>query len=86
MDIEQRIKPKFKIGDLVGTAEEVKVFSRGKTTNRSDKLDTNTEDSISTITTYLINIFPEKFKEAMLLKFEFSLKMKQHSVYVKVLY
>ena len=51
--------PKFKLGDLVRTADIKRVFSKGDLTNWSNKLYTITEIIDDTISSYRINYLPE---------------------------
>ena len=61
--------PKYKLGDLVRTADIKKVFSKGDLTNWSNKLYTITQiiDMIL-IPSYRLNYLPERYNEALLLK------------------
>ena len=52
-------KPKFKLGQLVRTADIKRVFSRGDSTNYSYKLYTITEIIHDTIPSYRLNYLPE---------------------------
>ena len=58
MDKRNKKKPKFKIHNLVGTADMKKTFSKGDTTNWSNKLYKVTEIIIDTLPSY-----PELTKE-----------------------
>ena len=60
-------KPKFELGDLVRTADIKRVFSKGDSTNWSDKLYTITEVIHDTIPAYRINYLPERYNENLLL-------------------
>ena len=60
-------KPKFKLGDLVRTADIKRVFSKGDSTNYSYKLYTITEVIHDTIPSYRINYLPERYNENLLL-------------------
>ena len=53
-DKEQKRKPKYNLGDIVRTADFGRVFSKGSTTNGSNKLYTITEIIHDTIPSYLI--------------------------------
>ena len=67
-------KPKFKLGDLVRTADIKKVFSKGDSTNYSYKLYTITEVIHDTIPRYRINYLPERYNENLLLPTKLSLE------------
>ena len=60
-------KPKFKLGQLVRTADINRVFSKGDSTTYSEKLYTITEIIHDTIPSYRINYLPERFIENLLL-------------------
>ena len=60
-------KPKFKLGQLVRTADNKRVFSKGDSTNYSYKLYTITEIIHNTIPPYRINYLPERYNENLLL-------------------
>ncbi len=72
-DDRQKQKPKFKLGDLVRTADIKKVFSKGDSTNWSYKLYTITEIIHDTIPSYRIDYLPEKYNENLLLPTKLSL-------------
>ena len=59
---DQRVKqaPKYKLGQLVRTADIKRVFSKGDSTNWSYKLYTITEVIHDTIPSYRINYLPER--------------------------
>ena len=78
-----KIKPKFKIHDLVWTADWKRTLSKGDTTNWSYKLYKITEIFIDTIPSYKINNLPERYNEALLKKTE--LPMKEYESVVKKL-
>ena len=59
-------KPKFKLGQLVRTADIKKVFSKGDSTNYSYKLYTITEIIHDTIPSYRIDYLPERYNENLL--------------------
>ena len=67
-------KPKFKLGDLVRTADIKKVFSKGDSTNCSYKLYTITEVIHDTIPSYRIDYLPERYNEDLLLPTKLSLE------------
>ena len=66
---DQRVKqkPKFKLGQLVRTAEIKRGFSKGDSTNYSYKLYTITEIIHDTIPSYRIDYLPERYNEHLLL-------------------
>ena len=66
-------KPKFKLGQLVCTADIKKVFSKGDSTNYSYKLYTITEVIHDTIPTYRIDYLPERCNQNLLLPTKLSL-------------
>ena len=71
-DKGKKKKPKFKLGDLVRTADIKKVFSKGDLTNWSNKLYTITQIIDDTIPSYRINYLPERYNEALLRKTQLS--------------
>ena len=66
-DRRVRKQPKYKLGDLVRTADIKRVFSKGDSTNYSYKLYTITEVIHDTIPSYRINYLPERYNENLLL-------------------
>ena len=60
-------KPKFKLGQLVRTADNKRVFSKGDSTNWSYKIYTITEVIHDTNPSYRIDYLPERFNENLLL-------------------
>ena len=60
-------KPKYKLGQLVRTADIKRVFSKGGSTNYSYKLYTITEVIHDTIPSYRIDYLPERYNENLLL-------------------
>ena len=66
---DRRVKqtPKYKLGDLVRTADIKKVFSKGDSTSWSYNLYQITEVIHETIPTYRINYLPERYNENLLL-------------------
>ena len=60
-------KPKYKLGQLVRTADIKRVFSKGDSTNYSYKLYTITEIIHDTIPSYRIDYLPERYNENLLL-------------------
>ena len=74
LDKRKKIKPKYKIGDLVRTADLKKTFSKGDTTNWSYKLYKITELINDTIPSYHIDNLAERYNEALLKKTDLTLK------------
>ena len=72
---DDRVKqqPKFKLGQLVRTADIKRVFSKGDSTNWSYKLYTITEVIHDTIPSYRIDYLPERYNENLLLPTKLSL-------------
>ena len=66
-------KPKYKLGQLVRTADIKKVFSKGDSTNYSYKLYTITEIIHDTIPSYRIDYLPERYNQNLLLPTKLSL-------------
>ena len=73
-DNREAHKPKFKLGQLVRTADIKKVFSKGDSTNYSYKLYTITEVIYNTIPSYRLNHLPERYKENLLLPTKLTLE------------
>ena len=67
-------KPKYKLGQLVRTADIKRVFSKGDSTNWSYKLYTITEVIHDTIPSYRIDYLPERYNENLLLPTKLSLE------------
>ena len=65
-DKRKKKEPKFKLGDLVRTADIKRVFSKGDLTTWSNKLYTITEIIDDTIPSYRINYLPERYNETLL--------------------
>ena len=66
-DNRQAHKPKYKLGQLVRTADIKKVFSKGDSTNYSYKLYTITEVIHDTIPSYRLDYLPERYNQNLLL-------------------
>ena len=66
-------KPKFKLGQLVRTADIKRVFSKGVGTNYSYKIHTITEVIYDTIPSYRIDSLPGRYNENLLLPTKLSL-------------
>ena len=60
-------KPKFKLGQLVRTADIKRVFSKGDSTNWSYKLYTITEVIPDIISSYRIDYLPERYNQNLIL-------------------
>ena len=73
-DTREIQKPKFKLGQLVRTADIKKVFSKGDSTNYSYKLYTITEVIHDTIPSYRLDYLPERYNENLLLPTKLSLE------------
>ena len=73
-DKRQIQTPKFKLGDLVRTADIKRVFSEGDSTNYSYKVYTKTKVIHDTIHSYRINYLPERYNENLLLPTKLSLE------------
>ena len=67
-------KPKFKLGQLVRTADIKRVFSKGDSTNYSYKLYTITEVIHDIIPSYRLDYLPERYNEKLLLPTRLSLE------------
>ena len=72
-DDREVLKPKFKLSQLVRTADIKRVFSKGDSTNYSYKLYTITEVIHDTIPSYRTEYLPEKYNENLLLPTKLSL-------------
>ena len=57
-DKRQKRKPKFKLGNLVKTADIKRTVSKGDTTNWSNKLYTKTQIKNDTVPSYRNNYLP----------------------------
>ena len=66
-DKRSKLNPKFKLGQLVRTADIKRVFSKCDSTNYSYKLYTITEIIHDTIPSYRIDYLPERYNENLLL-------------------
>ena len=77
-DKRKKQKPKFKLGDLVRTADIDKTFSKGDTTNWSNKLYMITEVIHETIPTYHIDFLPERYNQSILKKSKLTLMENDH--------
>ena len=77
---DRRVKQtsKYKLGQLVRTADIKRVFSKGDSTNWSYKLYTITEIIHDTIPSYRIDYLPERYNENLLLPTKLSLEENNH--------
>ena len=66
-DKRRKLNPKFKLGQLVRTADIKRVFSKGDSINYSYKLYTTTEVILDTIPSYRFDYLPERYNENLLL-------------------
>ena len=67
-------KPKFKLGQLVRTADIKRVFSKRDSENRSYKLYTTTEVIHDTIPSYRFNYLPERYNKNFLIPTKLTLE------------
>ena len=72
-DAREIQEPKFKLGQLVRTADIKRVFSKGDSTNYSYKLYTITEVIHDTIPSYRIEYLQERYNENLLLPTKLSI-------------
>ena len=73
-DKRKILNPKYKLGQVVRTADIKKVFSKDDSTNWSYKLYTITEVIHDTIHSYKIEYLPERYDENILLPRKLSLE------------
>ena len=73
-DKREKQTPKYKLGQLIRTADIKKVFSKGDSTNYSYKLYTITEIIHDKIPSYRIDYLPERYNENLLLPTKLSLE------------
>ena len=73
-DSRDKQKPKYKLGQLVCTADIKRVFSKGDSTKYSYNLYTITEVVHDTIPSYRIDYLPERYNENLLLPAKQSLE------------
>ena len=73
-DKRRKLNPKFKLVQLVRTADIKRVFSKGDSTNYSYILYTITEVIHDTIPSYRIDYLPERYNENLLLATKLSLE------------
>ena len=77
-DDRVKLQPKFKLGQLVRTADIKRVFSKGDSTNWSYKLYTITEVIYDTIPSYRIDYLPERYNQNLLLPTKLLLDENNH--------
>ena len=77
---DQRVKqpPKYKLGQVVRTADIKRVSSKGDSTNYSYKLYTITEVIHDTIPSYRLNYLPERYNQNLLLPSKLTLVENNH--------
>ena len=68
VDKRNKRKPKYKVGDIVRTADKGSIFSKGDSTNWSYRLYKITEIIDDNIPSYHIDFLPERYNEALLQK------------------
>ena len=73
-DDRQKQRPKFKLGQLVRTADIKRVFSKGDSTNYSYKLYTITEVIHDTIPSYRLENLTERYNQNLLLPTKLTLE------------
>ena len=73
-DDRQKQTPKYKLGQLIRTADIKRVFSKGDSTNYSYKLYTITEVIHDTVPSYRLNYLPERYNENLLLPTKLTLE------------
>ena len=73
-DKRKKLNPKFKLGQLVRTADIKRAFSKGDSTNYSYKLYTITEIIHDTIPSYRLNYLPERYNQNLLLPTKLTLE------------
>ena len=72
-DKRRKLNPKFKLGELVRTADIKRVFIKGDSTSWSYKLYTITEVIYDSIPSYRIDYLPERYNQNLLLLTKLSL-------------
>ena len=73
-DKRRKLNPKYKLGQLVRTADIKKVFSKGDSTNCGYLLYTITEVIHDSIPSYRIDYLPERYNENLLLPTKLTLE------------
>ena len=74
LDKRKKVKPKYEVNNLVRTADLKRTFSKGDTTNWSNKIYKITEIINDTIPAYKIDNLPERYSESLLKKTELTMK------------
>ena len=72
-DKRRKLNPKFKLGELVRTADIERVFSKGDLTNYGYNLYTITEVIHNTIPSYRIDYLTKRYNQNLLLPTKLSL-------------
>ena len=73
-DKRRKLNPKYKLGQLVRTADIKRVFSKGDSTNYSYEFYTINEVIHDTIPSYRIGYLPERYNENLLLPTKLTLQ------------
>ena len=73
-DKRRKLNPKFELGQLVRTADIMRVFIKGVSTKYSYKFYTVTEILYNTIPKYRIDYLPERYNENILLPTKLTLE------------
>ena len=73
-DKRRKLNQKYKLGQLVRTADIKRVFSRGDSTNNSYKLYAITEVIDDVIPSYRIDYLPERYNENTLIPSKLTLE------------
>ena len=79
-DERQKQRSKYKLGQLVRTADIKKVFSKGDSTNYSYNIYTITEVIHDTLPSYRIDYLPERYNENLLLPTKLSLEQNNENM------
>ena len=74
LDKRKKVTLKFQLNELVRVADLKKTFSKGDTTNWSNKLYKITEPIIDTIPSYRLDNLPERYNESLLKKTELTME------------
>ena len=74
LDKRKKVTLKFQLNELVRVADLKKTFSKGDTTNWSNKLYKITELIIDTIPSYRLDNLPERYNESLLKKTEVTME------------
>ena len=68
LDKQKKVTPKFQLNELVRVLDLKKTFSKGDTTNWSNKLYKITELIVDTIPSNRLDNLPERYNESLLKK------------------